>query len=119
MARRLSVALVLVALAGSFACRHEAKEEPSASAAPAPAAGPSAAPAAAPGWPTGDSLRASLPADPGAVSLTKSLFRNGDVVLEQRWPDGTHEHWWYPRDGQPHYIGRDGKEIVGVGENGP
>lgn len=124
MARRPPVAPILVALAlaGLPGCREETKVPSSAPAPPPPASSAPAPPAgtpAVPGWPTGDSLRAALPPDPGAESLTKLLFRNGDVVLEQRWPDGTSERWWYTQEGRSHYIGRDGREVVGAEETGP
>lgn len=67
---------------------------------------------AAPGWPQGDALRVALKPDPGAVSLSKALYRDGDAVLEQRWPDGSRERWWYPPSAPSRYIGRDGRETV-------
>lgn len=74
-------------------------------------AGDTSAPAA-PGWPQGDALRVALTPDPGAVSLSKALYRDGDAVLEQRWPDGSSERWWYPPSAPSRYIGRDGRETV-------
>ncbi|KRA20415.1 hypothetical protein [Lysobacter sp. Root604] len=66
----------------------------------------------APGWPQGDALRVALKPDPGAVSLSKALYRDGDEVLEQRWPDGSSERWWHPPSAPSRYIGRDGRETV-------
>lgn len=65
-----------------------------------------------PGWPQGDALQAVLKPDEGATRLIKSLYRDGDTVLEQTWPDSTREYWWYSHDGQARYIARDGKETV-------
>jgi hypothetical protein len=67
-------------------------------------------------WPSGDALTVSVPADAKAASMTKALYESGDVVIEQRWPDGTRERWWYPVNGKPRYVGRDGRE-TGVGAN--
>ena len=51
--------------------------------------------------------------DPGAVSLTKALYQQGDIVLEQVWPDGTRERWWYPPEGPARHLRRDGQEEEG------
>lgn len=65
-------------------------------------------------WPSGDALTVSVPADAKAASMTKSLYESGDVVIEQRWPDGTRERRWYPVNGKARYVGRDGRE-TGIG----
>jgi hypothetical protein len=65
-------------------------------------------------WPSGDALTVSVPADAKAASMTKALYESGDVVIEQRWPDGKRELWWYPAHGKARYVGRDGRE-TGVG----
>lgn len=93
-------------------CWHATRSTPR-DARPAPdavAAHPPNTPGADPSaWPSGDALRVSLAPDVGALTLTKSLFWTGDTVLEQTWPDGTRERWWYAHDGRRVYIGRDGR----------
>lgn len=87
---------------------------------PAPVAqGPGPAVADPSDWPSGDALRVSLAPDAGALTLTKALYRNGDAVLEQTWPDGTRERWWYAHDGRRVYIGRDGRRIAKAAGDAP
>ncbi|KQZ57486.1 MULTISPECIES: hypothetical protein [unclassified Lysobacter] len=109
----------LLAFAGYWLWRGSGSTEP-ASTAPAssPVIASSAAPLA-PGWPQGDALRVTLKPDPGAVSLTKALYRDGDAVLEQRWPDGSTERWWYPPSAPSRYVGRDGREALAGVEVAP
>lgn len=76
---------------------------------PAPAAPANLPPA----WPAGDAMTLAVPPDSGAVSLTKALYERGDIVLEQVWPDGTRERWWYAPDGAVRHVGRNGQEIMG------
>jgi hypothetical protein len=61
-------------------------------------------------WPTGDAMTIALAPEQGATSLTKALYEHGDVVLEQVWPDGKRERWWYAPDGTMHRIDKDGSE---------
>jgi hypothetical protein len=69
-------------------------------------------------WPVGEHLQVTLAPDSGAISLKKFLFKDGDVVLEQAWPDGTFERWWYSHKRESHYINREGVEInIGMTES--
>lgn len=82
---------------------------------PAPETSAASPPPASPdtpgvAWPSGDALAVSVPADAKAASMTKALYESGDIVIEQRWPDGMRERWWYPVNGKARYVGRDGRE---------
>lgn len=107
--------LLLPALLPLAACeRHTSTEAPTPAAqvaesatTPAPPPAPTQLPAS---WPTGDAVTLALAPDSGATSLTKALYKGGDVVLEQIWPDGTRERWWHATDGSTRSIGRNGTE---------
>lgn len=99
------------------ACHRDA--ETASPSAPPPKADSSALPSPAaptnlpPAWPTGDAMTLAVTPDPGATSMTKVLYERGDIVLEQVWPDGTRERWWYTPDGAARHVGRDGRERAG------
>lgn len=101
---------VVILLAG---CDKKAPEDAAPAAETSAASRLSASPEA-PGaaWPSGAALTVSVPADAEAASMTKALFESGDVVIEQRWPDGMRERWWYPVNGKARYVGRDGRETA-------
>lgn len=107
--------LLLVTLLSIAACKRNAsgavappEAKPTAIAA---AASPPPAPKDLPAsWPTGDAVTLALTPAAGATSLTKALYERGDIVLEQRWPDGTRERWWHATDGSTRYVGKDGAE---------
>lgn len=107
--------LLLLALLSLVACERHASTQasppadaaPESAAAPAPPPAPTDMPAT---WPTGDAVTLALEPPTGATSLTKALYERGDIVLEQRWPDGTRERWWHATDGSTRYVGRDGTE---------
>ena len=115
MCRRSVCWLLVLAVLCVAACKRDASSE----AAP-PSAKPTAAVAVTPPppaptylptyWPTGDAVTLALTPDAGATSLTKALYEQGDIVLEQTWPDGTRERWWHATDGSTRHVGRDGTE---------
>lgn len=109
--------LLLLALLSLVACERDASTQasPPADSGAASAAAPATAPTDLPAsWPTGDAVTLALQPSTGANTLTKALFERGDIVLEQRWPDGTRERWWHATDGSTRYIGRDGIERAEV-----
>ena len=125
MKKAFALALALIALLGLLgywwwrgSASRQADSPASASSSVLAASDPASAPLV-PGWPQGDALRVALKPDPGALSLSKALYRNGDAVLEQRWPDGSTERWWYPPSAPSRYIGRDGRETVAGGGAAP
>ncbi len=99
------------------ACHRDAETTSPAAAAPVAESSSLPSPAAPanlpPAWPTGDAMTLAVPPDPGAASLTKALYERGDIVLEQVWPDGTRESWWYSPDGAVRHVGREGQERTG------
>ncbi|WP_133499624.1 hypothetical protein [Cognatilysobacter terrigena] len=108
------IALLLVCTVAG--CKREAaapRTATTAQVAEQPAPPPPAAPKDLPtAWPSGTPLTLSLHPDAGATTLTKALYEEGDVVVEQTYPDGTRERWWYPPEGHTHHVKRDGSEVL-------